>query len=181
MIEIEVKAKLKEPDKILHKLESMGCIFSEKITQEDYIYLSQGIRFADITAGVNILRLRKENGTVRFTIKQHRKNELDCIENEVIVSDFNKMGAMLAMMGYYEVVRYRKQRMTGKYADYTICIDKVDKLGDFIEVECMSSVKIDGAQVQKELFAFLSELGIQAEDRILLGYPTMTVNLEQGA
>ena len=55
----------------------------------------------------------------------------------------------------------------------------VDKLGDFIEVECMSSEKIDGAQVQQELFAFLSKLGIQEEDRVLQGYYTMIVNLEQ--
>jgi len=33
MIEIEVKARLKEPDKIFHKLENMGCVFSEKITE----------------------------------------------------------------------------------------------------------------------------------------------------
>jgi len=180
MIEIEVKAKLKEPDKMLCKLQNMGCVFSENIIQEDHIFLSQGMRFADITAGINILRLRKENGAVRFTIKQHRNNELDCIENEVIVNDFEKMGAILEMMGYYEAVRLRKQRMTGKYADYTICIDKVDKLGDFIEMECMSSEKPDGAQVQQELFAFLSTLGIRKEDRILQGYDTMIVNLEQG-
>jgi len=52
-----------------------------------------------------------------------------------------------------------------------ICLDEVEGLGSFIEVEKTSAE--DGEAIQEELFNFLESLGVKREDRVFKGYDTL--------
>ena len=52
-----------------------------------------------------------------------------------------------------------------------ICLDVVEGLGTFIEVEAFADGKTE--EVQERLFAFLRTLGIKDEDRVTKGYDTL--------
>ena len=54
----------------------------------------------------------------------------------------------------------------------TICLDKVEGLGEFIEVEKITE-QDDSIQTQKKLFDFLKSLGISEEDQVFKGYDTL--------
>jgi adenylate cyclase class 2 len=169
--EIEVKAKVKNLEDISQKIISLGSILSEPITQDDAIFVNLTGSFTDFKRGENFLRIRKNNQKILFTVKQPQKNELDCIEHEVEVSDAEELQNILELMGYHEAVQVHKVRRKAKYKDYEICLDEVRDLGSFIEVEKITDG--DGEKVQEELFLFLESLGVQREDRVVHGYDTL--------
>jgi adenylate cyclase class 2 len=104
-------------------------------------------------------------------VKQDRKDELDCIEKEIEVSDGNVLQEIFLMLGYSKTVEVKKKRVKTKFKDYEICLDEVDGLGSFIEVEKITSE--DGEAVQTELFKFLQSLGVKLEDRVRVGYDSL--------
>ena len=62
-------------------------------------------------------------------------------------------------------------RKKAKYNDMEICIDAVEQLGSFIEVEKLSEG--DSLQIQEQLFTFLESLGVTKEDQVIKGYDTL--------
>ena len=169
--EIEVKAKVKDFDKIISKLKELGCVLSKPIIQNDYIFNQKGIDLKSQGHDTPVLRIREQEEKIIFTVKKNRSNELDCIEKEIEVNDKNGLREILEMLDFEQTVEVHKKRRKGAYDDYEICLDEVDGLGSFIEVEKMSDE--DGEKVQNELFGFLKKLGIEDEDRVIIGYDTM--------
>ena len=169
--EIEVKAKIKDFDTLVYKLKEIGCILSEPIIQNDFIYNKKGVNLRDLNHNTPVLRIREQGEQIIFNLKKNRSNEIDCIEKEIEVSDKNILEDIFKLLDYKKTVEVHKKRRKGKYHDYEICLDEVQDLGSFIEVEKMSDE--DGGKVQEELFNFLKTLGIRDEDRVLIGYDSM--------
>ncbi len=169
--EIEVKARVGDREVLLSKMGAIGCELSEPVIQDDSIFVNFDGPFTDYKPGTSFLRLRKSKGKVIFNLKQPQRNELDCIEHETEVVDPEQMRNILKYMGYHEAVRVHKKRQKAKYKEYEICVDEVEGLGSFIEVEKMSDG--DGEKVQEELFDFLKSLGVDPKDRVLQGYDTL--------
>jgi adenylate cyclase class 2 len=172
MNEIEVKAKIENPAVIAERLAALGGRFSEPIVQHDEVFTRKGTDpTAAKTSGNPVLRIRSQGDKVIFTLKQDRENELDCIEKELEVSDKNMMRDILGMLGFEKIVEIHKSRKKMQYNDYEICVDEVEGLGSFIEVEKFSDEP--GAKIQSELFAFLKSLGVNESDRVMHGYDTL--------
>ena len=171
--EIEVKVKISNIEKIKQKLLELGCVFSEPIIQDDitFVDLDYG-PYDEFQSGKNILRIRKNNNKYLFTLKQPQKNELDVIERETEISDPDEFMEALFLMGYRKAVEIHKTRVKTKYNDYEICLDEVEGLGSFIEVEKITD-DVDGEEIQKQLFEFLIGLEVDPNDRILNGYDTL--------
>lgn len=127
-----------------------------------------------VPLGTLVLRLREQGEKILFTLKQPLKNELDCIERETMVNDKQQTADIIKRLGFYHAVQIHKTRQKAKYKQYEICVDTVKYLGNFIEVEKMSSES--ARAVQKELFAFLQTLGIQPSDQVFQGYDTLIYN-----
>ena len=54
-------------------------------------------------------------------------------------------------------------RRTGSLGDMALCVDKLDGLGVFLEVERMVPDGVPGEAVQAELSRFVASLGTDAE------------------
>lgn len=167
MKEIEVKAKIEGLESLIEKLEMLGCEISDPIIQNDIVFCKKEIG----PEGKNVLRIRRAGDEITFTLKRNISNELDCIEKEVVIDDAEAMKDIVELIGYSEVVRVNKKRRKGRLGDYEICLDEVESLGFFIEVEKMSDE--DGEAVQKELFDFLLSLGVDQNSRVAKGYDTL--------
>ena len=169
--EIEVKAKVKNLENIISKLEELGCVLSKPIQQDDYIYNKKDVDLYRSHGDSPVLRIREQNGKIIFTVKKNRSNELDCIEKEIEITDKDTLKDILELLDYESTVEVHKKRIKTNYNDYEICLDDVDKLGTYIEVEKMSDE--NGEKVQKELFDFLQTLEISKEDQVFNGYDTL--------
>ena len=115
------------------------------------------------------LRLRvKNNGKVLFTVKK-RSSPLVAEEYETEVGSREEMESALLLMGYKEAVRINKTRTITHYNGCEICIDEVEDLGVFIEMERLSE-EGDAEKIQEELFSFFESIGIERSDRVIFGY-----------
>jgi adenylate cyclase, class 2 len=169
--EIEVKAKVNDSNNLIHRLKEIGCVLSSPIIQDDFIFNQSGIDLRDHSHNTPVLRIREQKERVIFTVKKNRSNELDCIEKEVDVNNKNMLEEIIKLLGFKKTIEVHKKRRKGNYRDYEICLDEVEGLGTYIEIEKMSEE--DGNKVQNELCDFLKELGVKIEDRVLLGYDTL--------
>jgi adenylate cyclase class 2 len=176
MNEIEVKAKILNFIEIQSRLEDLGCIFSESLIQKDRIYLPNGIEFPDKTKGTLFLRIRDSNGKYIFTLKKQLDTEFENIEHEIIIDSPEEANEMAKLLGFHEVLFVSKKRIKCKYNNMEICLDNIENLGFFIEVEKMTN-ETDTLNVQRELFTFLKTLGIKKEDQIFKGYATLIYEL----
>lgn len=176
-LEIEVKAKVKDFEIIKNKLKEIGCVLSLPIIQDDYIYNKKDIDIYKNYDDSPILRIREQDKKILFTLKKNRSNELDCIEKELEVSNKDTLEDIFELLGYENTVEVHKKRIKTNYKDYEICLDQVDGLGSYIEVEKMSDE--EGEKVQNELFEFLQTLGVSKEDRVFNGYDTLIYLLKE--
>ena len=177
MNEIEVKVKLDNPTDLIKKFKELGCVLSEPITQKDTIFLSKEMKEYKIEEGTIILRLREQNNKTIFTLKQQKKNALESREHETIIENPHEITAILDLLGYQPLIHVNKTRIKAKYKDYNLCIDHVEKLGHFAEVELLTD-KENSTELQSEMMIFLQKLGIASNQRIFTPYDTMIYNLE---
>ncbi len=172
MAEVEVKIKVKSFTSLIRKLEQLGCKFSESISQHDKNFVKHGVHYENVNLDhTPVLRIRREQNQSLLTLKYNRTNELDCVEKQTTIGSDDEMEEMLKIMGYYEVMQIKKTRRKCNYNGYEICLDEVETLGSFIEVEKIT--EDDGEKAQIELMNFLASLGIDKKDRVVSGYDTL--------
>lgn len=173
--EIEIKAKITNYKSLLVRLDELGITLSKPSIQHDQVFWPNGAKFEDLTSGTPVLRIRDENDQFLFTLKQRSKErELTKIEKETIIDDANSLKEILEIIGFYKVLNINKSRRTAHHNEFTICIDEVENLGHFIEIEQMTSGNED--QTVKNLLEFLITLGVKESDIIEKGYDTLLLN-----
>jgi adenylate cyclase, class 2 len=176
MKEIEVKAKIMDKKVLVQKLAALGCRLSEPSRQKDRIFVPNGLT-VPVPNGTSVLRIREQDGKQIFTFKRPLTNQLDCIERELGIDGAEALAEIFGLLGFYESSRVSKQRQKGKYKDLEICVDTVEELGNYIEVEKLSE-DADSEKVQRELFEFLKTLGVREEDRVHDGYDVLMYKLK---
>lgn len=171
MREIEVKARVKNVDALHKNAHKLGISFSLPTVQDDTTYECK-LPYSD--PNWNIFRIRKQDDKIILTMKYSASSRSrDNHERESMIENAEEVADMLERVGYTFGVRIRKSRQTAKYNDLEICLDEVDDLGTFIEVEKLTDDKADVDAVQAELWAVLAKLGIDPEDRVHKGYDTL--------
>ncbi|MCX6792720.1 MAG: class IV adenylate cyclase [Candidatus Falkowbacteria bacterium] len=170
--EIEVKAKVNDLEILKQKLVALGCVLSEPLIQNDITFVNHDESYDKLLPGENILRIRKSNDKILFTVKQSLSNELACFEREVEINSAEEMKEAILLMGYHEVVRINKQRIRTDYNGYEICLDEVENLGSFIEIEKLTEGE-DESLVQAELNKLLLVWGVNESDFVTHGYDTL--------
>ena len=182
-MEIEVKAKLRDKDAVLGKLGELKCRLSEEKIQDDMVWVENSGPTEIYLSNKVFLRIRVEGGgRVIMTAKTPKGKEGDESlvkqEHEVSVDSVDEARNILSLMGLHEAVRVIKRRRTARYGDYEICIDDVEELGSFIEVERITADDKNAQQIQDGMAAFLKELGVAPEDQVRKGYDILM--LEKG-
>ncbi len=170
MKEIEVKARVRDEKALLSMLKNLGCEFGPEIEQTDTVYVKNTGPLEVFLANDHFLRIRKTpNGDI-FTVKKPAsKDSLIKHEYETSITNSEQMEQALFLMGYvHSNFSVKKKRKVCHYKEYEICLDVVEELGSFIEVEKVSDE--DAEKIHSEIFEFLMSLGIHPEDQIKKGY-----------
>ena len=162
MREIELKYRIDDLEELLVALKSRGIELSEPVFHDDQAYAPARWQFGDSKLGVSFLRLRTAQGRHYFTLKQPAGSAQDCLEFETEVSDRQAMHQAALHMGYRPTVQIAKTRRTATLEDCSLCIDEVDGIGEFLELERLASDHADARAIQADLAAFVSSLGIAA-------------------
>lgn len=162
MREVEVKYRVHDREALHIALKARGVELSESVYQDDQAYAPEGWNFGDSKLGVSFVRLRTVEGRHSFTLKQPTINAQSCLEYETEVADRGQMHQAICRMGFHPTVRVAKTRRTAILDTLSLCVDDLDGIGTFLELERMVPDGTAEADVQAELAAFVDDLGIDA-------------------
>lgn len=165
MYEIEMKFKVQDLDfdEMLERFNFSGTIKE----QDDFIFVpTKNIYKEKTEAGDRIYRLRKEKTSEGeksiITLKIQGGNQLSSREIEFEVSDSAEALEFLKNSDLVQSVNVNKKRAEFKKDGYNFCIDVVEKLGVFIELEKISDNK-NSKIIQKDMKKYLQNLGVNGE------------------
>ena len=145
-------------------LDAFGVRFSEPIRQDDQAYAPIGWEYGDNRIDVAFARLRTQEDEHLFTVKRPITDVRTCIEHECHVSDRGAMHHAILLMGYRPTVRIVKTRRCAMLDERTaMCIDEVEGVGAFIELEALTGPGDDHDKVRAKLEQLVFALGIDAE------------------
>jgi adenylate cyclase class 2 len=173
MREIEIKARLNQPiEDFIKSLDAKGVELGGQLVQHDVVYgHPDGIENG---AKTNWLRIRTENqNKIYFTLKRSVVGHLDSIEHEVIVDNAEELESIFKELGYELHSDLTKVRRKAKVGDLEICVDSVEGLGDFVEVEKLCLPDVDNKTVVKELWDFLFSFGVSKDAEVHEGYDVL--------
>lgn len=161
--EIEVKYRIHDVEALLAALKSRGIELGDPMRQDDQAYAPERWSYGDSKLGVPFVRLRTVDDRHTFTLKRPAENALSCVEYESSITDREQMHRAILAMGFYPTVRIAKVRRTAVLTSMSLCLDEVDGLGLFLELERMVPDEVPGEAVQAELAAFAASLDVAAE------------------
>ena len=177
MIEVEMKIKVNDKVKIEEKLLQHGFELGDMVSESDLYYdnTAHEMRIND-----KALRIRScENLTAgsRESYLTFKGPKLDQIsmtrkEVEIKIDDENSGKEFLKALGYQLIAPVRKTRQYLYKGEITACIDQVENLGDFLELEIVTTEE-ERETALDTLVKLLNQLGYEAGETICTSYLSM--------
>lgn len=168
-MEIEVKVKLDSVEKLKKSIEKLGATWSKTKIQVDTYYKYHTDVDAVEKPGSFILRVRRDAKN-KLTYKAFTDRRGVWEELETVIEDPDQMEKILQKTGFVNVLTLHKKRTSTKYQQFSLEIDEIEELGDFLEAEIIGE---DGEKLQAEINEFFLSLGLNSENIDRRGYPEM--------
>jgi adenylate cyclase class 2 len=159
-MEIEVKYRVGDLSRLAAALAARGVGLSAAVHQDDQAYAQDGWHYGMSKRGAAFARLRTQGGRHLFALKRPADNGLAYLEFEAEVADRGQMHEAILHMGFYPTVRICKVRRAGRLGEMALCLDAVEHLGAFLEIERVIVPGWSSAAVQAALDAFVRSLGV---------------------
>ncbi|WP_276260933.1 class IV adenylate cyclase [Haloglomus litoreum] len=175
MYEVELKVRA-DHDRVRARLADVGATDAGGVSQVDTYYDAPHRDFATTDEA---LRLRRETpvdgeddapetvtkltykGPLVETESKTRR------EHETVVLDDDAAEGILAGLGFEPAATVEKHRRFFRYGGYTVTLDRVDGLGEFVEVE----TEAEAVEAAREgAVEVLEELGLDPDDQIRTSY-----------
>ena len=190
MIEVEIKLPLGgqeqeiSPDQIVEKLVCLGFSAGSRLKETDIYFDNDADR---IRSRGEALRVRKvetlqdkekipkweADSTVFITFKGQKLDHVSMTrrELETKVENADICIELFCAMGYFPVEpKVIKQRQNYHKGNMTACIDRVENLGNFLELEIVIPETEDEDAALRRIEELLCELGYGLKDTIQTSY-----------
>jgi len=169
MYEVEVKVRA-DHAAVRDHLDEAGADSRGTVVQADTYYDAPDRDFAETDEAVRIRREERDGEwTTKLTYKgpkidaQSKTRE----EFEVEVDSDDTLAAILEGMGFTEAAVVRKTRAYFRLGEYTVVLDAVEGLGEFVEVEIESA---DVEAARGGAMDVLDRLGLDPDEQIRTSY-----------
>lgn len=164
MIEVEIRAKINNFGEIKNKFKKLDIEFVKKEKQIDRIFGNP--KFLDsnnmIIEGGLVARIRTVDNKNVLEFKEISRDK-GGIE---IRSELGNLGAgleLLEKLQFNEAFTVSKSREVYHYKDFEICLDEVEKLGLFVEIEKTVSSPDQKESARKECADLLEKISPSSE------------------
>ncbi|MDI9643398.1 MAG: class IV adenylate cyclase [Archaeoglobales archaeon] len=170
-MEVEVKFKLKPG--VEEKIMEIAEFLEEK--EEFDVYFNHPCR--DFAKTDEALRIRLEK-KVKLTYKGPKVDSETKSREEVNVevSGFEETLKLLEFLGFRKFRSVKKHRKIYKKGNAMICVDSVEGLGEYVEIEVEG-----GLQNKDEIFRIAEILGYSKKESIRLSYLEMLEKIKAGS
>jgi adenylate cyclase class 2 len=173
MIEVEVKVRA-DHSKIRPVLMEMGA---SKIGVEEQSDVYFAAPYRDFAKTDEALRIRSLGGHSVLTYKGPKLDKVSKTRVEIETPvDGTATAKIFHSLGFLEAGAVRKKRDIFRAGEIIVCLDAVEGLGEFLEVELDVEDKKDLESSRAELFKFLSQFGLSEKDSIRTSYLEMVLD-----
>lgn len=176
MIEVEVKIKINNPGEIVSGLERLNFRFLKSVKESDVYFNAPDRDFRETDEALRI-RTVEENGVVR-SLMTYKGPKLDLVsmareEIETEIKDGEKIRKILLSLGYDPRPAVVKTRRYYKNDKMSVCVDNVEGLGDFVEIEQMAENPEEHKEALADIEKMLASFGCRMSDTIRHSYLSM--------
>lgn len=164
MIEVEVKASVKDFTVIEAKLDKIGALKIKNEHQRDTYFNAPHKDFGETDEALRIREIPENSGT-RF-ILTYKGAKLDDQsktrkEIEVDVTDSENMALILVNLGFRKAAVVTKDRDIYHLNEFIITLDTVKGVGTFVEIETDVEENQDTTDSLNQIFDIYKSLGIE--------------------
>ena len=157
MIEVEIRAKVRDFESIKNKLNELNAKFVKTEKQADHIFgrakdLDEEHKIID---GYFVARIRERDNKKSVEFKEIKRAGAGMEFSSPLASLESGLN-FLEKLDFVEAFTVSKVRETYNYQDFEICLDKVEQLGLFIEIEHPCKDDGDKTEALKECQALLT-------------------------
>lgn len=183
MIEVEIKAKITDAQATEKSLLKLGFTEERRVSEQDVYFNGNDRDFRKTDEALRIRackNLKADTERNALTYKGPKLGNHSQTRNELEISfeDPDKMKAILTALGYPPVLEVQKLRRIYRLGAITACVDHVDSLGDYLELEKLVDDKKSYPEAVGELYEWLVKIGIPKDS--LTQYSYLELLLSQG-
>jgi len=177
MIEIEVKVRA-DHSKARSILMKIGAVELGVEVQSDVYFAAP---YRDFAKTDEALRIRSLDGQAVLTYKGPKLDGISKTRKEFETPvDEAPTIEILHALGFSEAGVVRKKREVFKAGEITVCLDAVEGLGEFLEVEIVAENENELETSRTKLFELLKEFGAGEKDSIRTSYLEMVLEKNKG-
>lgn len=169
MLEVELKVKIPSLDPVREQLKRENAQFFGKVHEHDIYYNAPHRDFGKTDEAVRV-RYTDDHAVVTYKGPKIKKFGLKAREElNFAVECGETFETMLDRLGFTKTLEVNKWRENYKFKEASICLDTVDELGTFAEIEVITESENDNPTAKIESIA--QEIGV-------VGEPLLTSYLE---
>ncbi|MEF8799430.1 MAG: class IV adenylate cyclase [Halolamina sp.] len=176
MYEVELKVRA-DHDRVREAVVAHGAERVSHVRQVDSYYDAPHREFAETDEALRIrLETDRSAGDGAPTTKLTYKGPLveaeskSREEHETAVADAEAMAGVLSGLGFEPAATVEKERESFQLGEYTLMLDHVDGLGEFVEIEREVSGEAAIEAAREDAAALLRELGLDPAEQIRTSY-----------
>lgn len=186
MIEVEVKLKIDSAESIEKKLIELGFKKGQTLQEIDYYYngvdrdfRASGealrLRLVESLDGSAVVADRPGEPLIQMTYKGPKLDNVSMsrVEHQVNIDNFETMLSILSSLGYKPVELVIKLRRELFSEEICACVDTVDGLGDYLELEIMADEESQRENALDKISVVLKQLGYSISDTTTTSYLSM--------
>ena len=177
-LEAEIKLKVTDRDTLIRKLEQQGFTEGETLLESDVYFTAEHHDFRKLDQALRIrsvqnLSTGEKLAQINFKGAKADDWSVSRKELETAVADADILQEILEATGFVPAEPVRKQRTEYYSGCMTACVETVEGLGDYFELEILVSEEKERAQALPEISQMLRKLGYSKEEVIRTSYLSM--------
>ena len=174
MYEVEVKVPA-DLERVRSRLTALEATEVGRVMQADTYYDAPHRSFPETDEALRLRVESRPNEADEETRITYKGPLLDTDsksreEFETAVGDGETMDAVLTNLGFEPVATVRKERERFDLEGYTVTLDAVDDVGEFVEVETEVDREADLESAREGAFGVLERLGLDPDDQRRTSY-----------
>lgn len=165
--ETEAKIRVERFNEIEERLQQSGAVYKEAVRETDTYFKDPEGRLLASGSGLRLRRQVSQKGekallTFKGPVRQGPYKSRP--EAQTWVSDYEEMSRILASLDYSPAIVVEKDRQLWQLGVCEVCLDTVENLGTFVEVE---------GPGEQEITRVLKTLGLDSQPHLHSGYAQM--------
>lgn len=178
MIEVEIKLSVSSRQEVEQELSQLKYEEGELVEELDTYFTSDVHDFKQTDEALRIRRRKSMRTGKTDAFLTYKGRKLDGIsmtreELETEIGSGEVCERILESIGFRMVSPVRKLRQYYSLQDITVCVDQVENLGDFLEVEIMVSAEEDRPAALRRIESLLEQLGHHMQETTRSSYLSM--------